>query len=65
MPERFTEPIRQILAADGDVLVLITGAASKRVAAENIKVQCASARCIAFAGHSILEEPPALYALAT
>jgi ADP-heptose:LPS heptosyltransferase len=65
MPERFAELIRQILAADGDVLVLITGAASERAAAENIMAQCASARCVAFAGHSSLEELPALYALAT
>jgi hypothetical protein len=39
-PERFTGLIRQILAADVGLLVLITGAASERAGAKkNIKAQ--------------------------
>ena len=65
MPERFAELIRRILAAHDDALVLITGAPSERAAAENLAAQCASSRCIAFAGEIALAELPALYALAS
>jgi len=64
MPERFAELIRRILAANDDVLVLITGAANERVDAESLAAQCASERCISFAGHSALADLPALYSLA-
>ena len=64
MPERFAELIRRILAAYGDVLVLITGAPSERAETEELAAQCGSSRCIAFAGHSTLTDLPALYELA-
>jgi ADP-heptose:LPS heptosyltransferase len=64
MPERFSELIGRILAADNDVLVLITGAASERSDAEKLAAQCASDRCMVFAGHSTLADLPTLYALA-
>ncbi len=64
MPERFAELIRRILAANDDVLVLITGAPSERAEAEDLARQCGSNRCIAFAGHSTLTDLPALYELA-
>jgi ADP-heptose:LPS heptosyltransferase len=64
MPERFAELIRRVLAANDDVLVLITGAPSERAEAENLAALCANDRCIVFAGHSALTDLPALYALA-
>lgn len=65
MPERFVELIRSILAANNDVLVLITGAPSERLEAEKMAAQCASDRCISFAGHSEISDLPVLYSLAT
>jgi ADP-heptose:LPS heptosyltransferase len=64
MPERFAELIRRILAANDDILVLITGAPSERSEAENLAAQCGSDRCIVFAGQSTLADLPVLYALA-
>ncbi len=64
MAERFAELIRRILAANEDALVLITGAPDERAAAENLAAQCASSRCIPFAGKIALAELPTLYALA-
>jgi ADP-heptose:LPS heptosyltransferase len=64
MPERFAELIRRILAANADILVLITGAPSERAEAETLAAQCGSERCIAFAGQSALADLPVLYALA-
>jgi ADP-heptose:LPS heptosyltransferase len=64
MPERYTELIRRILAANDDVLVLITGARNERAQAEEMVAQCASDRCIAFAGHTEMTDLPALYDLA-
>lgn len=64
MPERFAELIRRLLAAHDDVVVLITGASSERADAESIVAQCASDRCVSFAGHSALTDLPALYMLA-
>lgn len=64
MPERYAELIRRILAADGDALVLITGAPGERAEAEALAAQCANERCIAFAGRTKLTDLPALYALA-
>jgi len=65
MPERFAELIRRILAANDDVLVLITGAPDERAEAEKLAALCASDHCIAFAGHTTLTDLPALYALAS
>lgn len=62
--ERFADLMRRILAANDDVLVLITGAPSERAEAETLAAQCANDRCIVFAGHSALGDLPALYALA-
>jgi len=64
MPERFVELIRRILAANDDVFVLLTGARDERPEAEALAAQCASNRCIAFAGHTELTDLPALYAQA-
>jgi ADP-heptose:LPS heptosyltransferase len=64
MPERFAELIQCILAANDDILVLITGAPSERAEAEQLASQSGSDRCIAFAGQSALGDLPALYALA-
>ena len=64
MPERFVELIGRVLAANDDVVVLITGAPNERAAAESIVAHCASDRCISFAGHSALTDLPTLYALA-
>jgi ADP-heptose:LPS heptosyltransferase len=64
MPERYAELIRRILAAHDDALVLITGAPSERAEAQELAAQCASERCIAFAGHTKLTDLPALYAMA-
>jgi ADP-heptose:LPS heptosyltransferase len=64
MPERYAELIRRILAAHDDALVLITGAPSERAEADELAAQCASDRCIAFAGHTKLTDLPALYAMA-
>src|SRR5271169_441771 len=64
MAERFAELIRRILAANDDILVMITGAPSERAEAEKLASRCRSDRCIAFAGQSALGDLPALYALA-
>jgi ADP-heptose:LPS heptosyltransferase len=64
MAERFAELIRRILAANDDIIVLITGAPSERAEAEKLVSRCGSDRCIAFAGQSALADLPALYALA-
>jgi len=64
MPERFAELIRRILAANDDILVLITGAPSERPEAEILAAQCGSDRCVVFAGQSTLVDLPVLYALA-
>ena len=61
--ERFVELIQRILAANSDVLVLITGAPSERTAAQKLASQC-NDRCIAFAGHFTLSDLPALHSLA-
>jgi len=63
IPEHFTQLIQRILAANDDMLVLITGAPSERAEVENLVAQCASDRCIAFAGHTTVNELPALYSL--
>ena len=64
MAERFAELIRRILAANDDILVLITGAPSERPEAEEMAAQCGTDRCIAFAGQSVLSDLPTLYSLA-
>ena len=64
MPERFAELARRLLAANDDILVLVTGAPGERAAAESLAAQCDHDRCISFAGHSAMTDLPALYALA-
>ncbi len=64
MPERFAELIRRILVANDDILVLITGAPSEREEAKQLAAQCASDRCIPFAGYTTVTDLPALYSLA-
>lgn len=64
MPERYAELIRRILAANIDVLILVTGSPAERAEIEKLVKQCGDRRCIAFAGHSTVAELPTLYALA-
>ena len=64
MPERFAELIRRVLAANDDILVLVTGAPAERADAERLVAQCGGDRCVSFAGHSAITDLPALYALA-
>jgi ADP-heptose:LPS heptosyltransferase len=64
MQDRFADLIRRILAAYGDVVVLITGAPDEREAAERLAAQNAP-RAASFAGYSSLTELPALYSHAT
>jgi len=61
MPERFGQLIRRILAAHDDVVVLITGSPDERAEAERLAA-AGGARCASFAGHSVLDDLPALYA---
>jgi ADP-heptose:LPS heptosyltransferase len=63
MPERFIELIRRILAANPDALVLITGAPNEQREAEDLVSQCASDRCVSFAGYTTVANLPALYSL--
>jgi len=60
MASRYAELISRILAAFGDVIVLITGGPEERAAAE--RLAAANPRSISFAGHSALTDLPALYA---
>ena len=64
MPERFAELIRSVLAANEDILVLVTGAPAERADAERLVSECGGDRCVSFAGHSAITDLPALYALA-
>ena len=64
MPERFVELIGRILETDQDLLVLITGAPSENLEAENMKTQVDHERCINFAGALQLGQLPVLYAIA-
>jgi len=64
MPERFVALIRRLLAAHDDIFVLVTGAPGERAQAEHLVAQCASDRCVSFAGHSAISDLPVLYALA-
>jgi len=64
MPERFVEVMRGLLAADPDLLVVITGAPGEREGAEALRAQVRDARCLDFAGVHGLEELPALYRIA-
>ena len=64
MPERFVALIRRLLAANDDIFVLVTGAPGERAEAEHLVAQCASDRCVSFAGHSAISDLPVLYALA-
>jgi ADP-heptose:LPS heptosyltransferase len=64
MLERYAELIRRILASHKDAFVLITGAPSERADAQRLEEKCASPRCAAFAGRTLLTDLPALYSLA-
>ncbi len=63
--DRYAALIGMILEAHGDVMVLITGAASEHAGAEALAASVGSDRCINFAGQVELEELTALYGLAT
>ena len=64
MPDYFVTVMRELLADNNDLLVLITGAPAERAEAEILKQQVGNERCINFAGRQQLEELPALYAIA-
>lgn len=64
MPGNFVAVMKGLLEDRDDLLVLITGSPAEREAAENLKQQVGSSRCINFAGRQRLEELPALYQIA-
>ena len=64
MPGYFVKVMRELLADDDELLVLITGAPAEREEAEMLKQQVGDERCINFAGRQQLEELPALYSIA-
>ncbi len=64
LPERYAELIRRILAADSDLLVLITGAPSERAEAAERCREVGCLRCVNFAGAVTLAELPQLYSIA-
>jgi ADP-heptose:LPS heptosyltransferase len=64
MPERYLELIQRVLAAHGDMLILIMGASNERAEAEKLAAQCASDRCIALAGSTTVTDLRAFYSLA-
>jgi ADP-heptose:LPS heptosyltransferase len=64
MPERFVEVMRGLLAAEPDVLVVITGSPGERDGAEALRAQVGDPRCLNFAGVHSLEELPSLYRIA-
>jgi len=64
MPEYFVTVMRNLLDANPDVLVLITGAPDERDQAERLQQQVNHARCINFAGMQKLTELPTLYTIA-
>lgn len=60
---RYASLIRLISERFGDVLILITGAASEKMEAENLVKEADSPRCVNFAGQLHLSELTALYSL--
>jgi ADP-heptose:LPS heptosyltransferase len=60
MASRYAELISRILAGFEDVIVLVTGGPEERAAAQ--RIASANARSVSFAGHSELNDLPALYA---
>ena len=64
MTERYAELIGRILAANPDVVVLITGAPGERAGAEEL-ARSNAPRAVSFAGHSSLADLPVLYAEAS
>jgi len=64
MPENFIAVMRDLLANNEELLVLITGAPAEREQAQKLKVQVQHDRCVNFAGKQTLEELPALYKIA-
>jgi ADP-heptose:LPS heptosyltransferase len=64
MPEHFVAVMRDLLADDENLLVLITGAPAEQAEAEILKQQVQHERCVNFAGRQQLEELPALYGIA-
>lgn len=65
MPERFAALTRRLLAAERDVVVLITGAPAEQAGAAALAAQVDDPRCRSIAGRLAVAELPALYALAT
>lgn len=64
MPERYIALIGKILAAESDILVLITGAPGEREEAAAMCQTTGNSRCVNFAGATSLRQLPLLYSLA-
>lgn len=65
MPASYAELIRRILHDHADVLVLLTGAASERQEAEQLRAMVNHPSCVNFAGKARLQELIHLYAIST
>ena len=59
--ENYAEVIRKILAANDDVIILLTGAPAEKLGAQELRNMVNSPRCINFAGGVKFLELPALY----
>lgn len=64
MPEHFVTVMKELLADDQHLLILITGAPAEREGASRLQQKVGDARCINFAGCHRLEDLPALYQIA-
>lgn len=64
MPEHFVTVMKELLADDPNLLLLITGAPAEREGASKLQQKVGDARCINFAGCHRLEDLPALYRIA-
>jgi ADP-heptose:LPS heptosyltransferase len=64
MPEHFVTVMKELLADDQHLLILITGAPAEREGASRLRQKVGDARCINFAGCHRLEDLPALYQIA-
>lgn len=64
MPENYIDVMKRILAEYNDIVILITGSASEKEEAQDLKQQVNHERCINFAGQLKLLELPMLYSIA-
>lgn len=64
MPERFVAVMRDLIADDERLVILITGSPQEREEAALLQQQVANERCVNFAGRLALDELPTLYQIA-